>query len=114
VSTQPASTPSTSSTSAAISNPIIRELSLHQTFEQFRRAADDFRRDGRLTYGANKASFFNPDNCFIAVFSREERLIALLETGQGARRDLFTGNIIQNVEQHFAGNTLIWIQIRNN
>ena len=116
--TPPAPTPASPSTTApmqpsAISNPIVRELSSHLTFEQFRRAADNFRREGRLTYGANRASFFNPNNCFIAVFSSEKRLIALLDTGQGARRDLLSGNTIQNVEQHFAGNNLIWIQIRD-
>ena len=98
---------------SSIASPIARELTTCKTFEQFRKMADGFRRQGKLVYGANKASFVNPDNCFVAVFTSTQKLIALLDTGQGARKDLLTGNMIQNIEQHFAGNSLIWIQIRN-
>ena len=96
-----------------ISNPVARELATCTTLVEFRRMANGFRRQGRLVYGANKASFINPDNCFVAVFTREQRLIALLDAGQGARKNLLTGDTIQNVEQNFAGNNLFWIQIKN-
>jgi hypothetical protein len=96
---------------SAISNPVARELATCATFADFRRMADGLRRQGKLVYGA-KASFVNPDNCFIAVFSRDQRLLALLDTGR-ARKDLLSGNTIQNAEQHFAGNNLLWIQINN-
>jgi hypothetical protein len=94
-----------------ISNPVARELATCTTLVEFRRMANGFRRQGRLVYGENKASFVNPNNCLVAVFSREQRLIALLDTGQGARKELLTGDTIQNAEQHFAGNNLFWIQI---
>ena len=97
-----------------ISNPIARELATAQTLADFRRLADGFMRQGRLVYGTNRASFFNPDNCLIAVFSQEQRLIALLDVGRDERVDLLTGNTIRNPEVHFAGNSLFWIQIIGN
>ena len=105
----PVSIPSSPSSPSTISNPIARELATTQTFADFRRMADGFRRQGKLVYGTNKASFVNPDDCHVAVFSSDQRLIALVEAG----RDLLSGNTIQNVEQHFAENRLFWIHINN-
>ena len=108
----PRQTPMTLSSSLApIENPLVRDLATCQTYEQFRRTADGYRRQGKLIYGSNKTSFVYPHRCFIAVFSPDQRLIALLDTGDGARTDLLTGNTIQNSEQHFRGNYLFWIQI---
>ena len=107
----PASTPPPSA--STIANPVVRDLASCETFDQFRRMADGFKRQGKLIYGASKASFANPDQCLVAVFSPERKLIALLDAGQGARKDLMTGNTIQNAEQHFAGNNLFWINVNN-
>ena len=106
-----APTPISPTSSGISDHPVVRDLVTCQTFANFRRMADGFRRQGRLVYGENKASFVHPDNCFVAVFSPEQRLIALVDT---ERKDLITGNKIENVEQYFAGNNFLWIQILNN
>jgi len=98
---------------SSISNPIIRDLAACETFEQFRRTADGFKRQGKLIYGSNKSSFLNPDRCLVAVFTKEQKLIALLDIGQSARKDLLTGNTIQNIDRHFAEKTFYYIQIND-
>lgn len=98
---------------SVIADPVVRDLATCETFEQFRRMADGFRRQGKIVYGTNKTSFVNPENCFVAVFIAEQKLIALLDAGQISRIDLLTGNIIQNIEQQFPNNILFWIQIMN-
>lgn len=96
-----------------ITNPVIRDLVTCATFDQFRRMADGFRRQGKIVYGTNKASFVNLANCLVAVFTTEQKLIALLDAGQDSRMDFLTGKTIQNIEQQFTGNILYWIQIIN-
>jgi len=112
-----ASTPAPTSTPAltsSIADSVVRELATCETYGQFRRMADGFKRQGKLIYGTNKSSFGNPDKCLVAVFTSEQKLIALLDAGQNVRTDFLSGKTIQNVEQHFSGNTLFWIQINNN
>ena len=98
---------------SAISNPIIRDLATCEVFVQFQRKADGLRRQGKIVYGTKKTSFLNPDNCFVAVFTTEQILIAMLDTGQNSRIDLITGKTIQNPERQFADNILYWIQTIN-
>ena len=92
-----------------ITNPIIRDLVKCETFDQFRRTADGFRRRGKVVYGTNKASFVHPENCLVAVFNSGQKLIAFLDAGQDSRIDFLTGKTVQNIEQQFAGSILYWI-----
>jgi len=96
-----------------IADPVVRDLATSETFDQFRRMADKFRRQGKIVYGTNKASFVYPENCFVAVFTTEQKLIALLDTGKNSRIDFLTGKTVQNIEQQFTGNILYWIQTIN-
>ena len=98
---------------SAIANPIVRDLASCETFEQFRRTADGFKRQGKMVYGTNKTAFPNPENCHVAVFTSQQKLVALLDVGKHARTDLLTGQSIQNMEQRFAGHMLYWLQINN-
>ena len=105
--------PAIKSDLSVIDNPVVRDLANCDTFEQFRRMADGFRRQGKIVYGTNKTAFINPENCLVAVFTPEQKLIALLDTGQNSRIDLLTGQTIQNLEQQFTGNILYWIHVNN-
>jgi len=93
-----------------IAHPVVRDLADSRTFAQFRSKADSLRRQGKLVYGNRKTAFIHPENCHIAVFS-DRTLIALLGEGNNSRVDLLTGTTIQNPEQHYSGNEIIWIQI---
>jgi hypothetical protein len=98
---------------STISNPVARDLATCETFDQFRRMADGFRRQGKLIYGTNKASFSDIEKCFAAVFTSKQKLIALLDAGQTTRTDLLTGNAIANIERQFPAGIIYWIQINN-
>jgi len=115
----PTTTPETATTEpesaskpdlSTIANPVVRDLVKCDTFEQFRRLADGFRRQGKVVYGTNKTSFGYPEKCLVAVFTTDQKLIAFLDAGQNSRIDFLTGKTIQNVEQQFTGNILYWIQ----
>ena len=101
------------SDTSVIANPVIRDLATCETFDQFRRMADRFRRQGKIVYGTNKTSFMNPEDCFVAVFTTEQNLIAFLDAGQNSRINFLTGKTVQNIEQQFTGNILYWIQTIN-
>jgi len=114
-STPPTQTQTTSptienSSQSIIANPIVQNLAEGKTIDQFRRNAENWKRQGKLIYGARKTSFLSPEKCHIAVFS-SGTLIALLGEGNNSRVDLLSGKTIQNPEQHYSGNDLIWIQI---
>ena len=101
---------SDNSSRPTISNPIVQDLAGSGTSAQFQRNAENWKRQGKLIYGSRKTAFLSPDKCFIAVFS-SGTLIALLGEGNNSRVDLLTGQTVQNPEQHYSGNQLIWIQI---
>jgi len=105
--------PTTKPELSKIDNPIVRDLASCETFDKFRRTADGFKRQGKIVYGTNKTAFSNSDNCHVAVFTPEQKLVALLDTGKDSRTDFLTGQTIQNMEQRFVGNILYWIQINN-
>ena len=106
-------TPAAKTDLSGIVDPVVRDLASCETYEQFRSKASGYDRQGKLVYGMNKNSFVYPDKCHIAVFSSAQKLIALLDTGQGNRKDLLTGKDIQNAEHFFSGNILVWMQIKN-
>ena len=94
-----------------ITNPIMQDLADSKTHSRFISNADGWKRQGKLVYGNRKASFTRPDSCHIAVFSSSGILIALLGKGNNARMDLLSGKTIQNPEQYYKENQIIWIQI---
>ena len=95
----------------SIANPVIQDLSTSGTLVQFERKADGWARQGKLIYSSRKTAFVSPNNCHIAIFSSSRTLIALLGEGNASRTNLLTGETIQNPEQHYSGNQIIWIQI---
>ena len=94
-----------------IADPVVKDLADAGDYTQFVRKADSWKRQGKLIYGSRKTSFIRPDNCHIAVFSSSRTLIALLGEGNTSRKDLLTGKTIQNPEQHYSNDNLVWIQI---
>ena len=94
-------------------NPLVRDLATCETFEQFRRMADGLRRQGKIVYGTNKIAFTNLENCMVAVFTSEQKLIALLDKGQNSRIDFLTGKTVQDLEKQFVGNVFYWVQTIN-
>jgi len=106
-------TPAAKTDVSAIVDPVVRDLASCETYDQFRSKANGYNRQDKLVYGTNKNSFVYPDKCHIFVFSPEYKLIALLDAGQGNRKDLLNGKVILNAEQNFPGNILVWVQIKN-
>jgi len=109
---QPAPEPISSENSSlpVFSDPIVQNLASSGTFSQFQRYAENLKRQGKIIYGIRKTAFLKPDNCYIAVFS-SGTMIALLGEGNSSRVNFLTGETIQNPEQFYNGNQIIWIQI---
>jgi len=81
-------------------DPVLSELVACKDYNCVRRVA--------ITKGLVRGSklnssegFSNPEKCIIAVFTADEKLSALLDAGKGARKDLLTGETIQNPEQYY-------------
>ena len=67
---------------------------------------------GHLVYSRKPDSFENADQCYILVLDPVARkIIAFLDQGSRRRRDIMTGELIENANDHYQNMVLLWIQI---
>ncbi|MDR1169827.1 MAG: hypothetical protein LBK97_03230 [Prevotellaceae bacterium] len=96
-------------------SPVLKKLLACKTYKDVRRVATA---NGLIRGKINSSEGFgNPEKCIIAVFlSADSTLSALLDVGSGSRKDLMSGETIQNIEQHYSCETyfLWYLQQKNN
>ena len=95
-----ASAPKIDSNPVAAGNSVLQQLTSCKTYREVKRVAT---MNGlvRGEIGKGSSGFTNPENCIIAVFTKDGVLSALLDTGGSSRTDLLSGNTIQNPEQFY-------------
>ncbi|MDR0537613.1 MAG: hypothetical protein LBH04_06180 [Tannerellaceae bacterium] len=99
-SVHPVSSQNTAMVPVATDNPVLQELSACKNYKDVQRVA----RNNGLVAGESARGFAHPEKCIIAVFTAEDTLVALLDTGGNSRTDLLSGKTVQNPEQHYKGN----------
>ena len=96
----------------SIKNSTIEELVGCKTYDQVMQIA----RTHGLVVGRNSSKgFVYPEQCIIAVFTKGGQLTTLLDKGVNMRKDLLSGNEIQNPEYTNKGDenyNLLWIQVK--
>jgi len=66
--------------------------------------------DRRLRADRDSLSFFEPSTCFVFVVDPgAQRVEAVLEPGDGSRRNLRTGDPVPDWRNRYAGRDLIWV-----
>lgn len=59
-----------------------------------------------------KSSFSDPAKCYIIVFDKDAgKTVAILEPGTNGRKDLLSGEFIEEIAKKYKGKTSIWFQI---
>jgi len=93
---------------------VLQQLATCKTFQEVKQVAI---MNGlvRGKVGGGSKGFSNPDNCIIAVFTKNGTLSALLYPGGDSRVDLLSGNTVLYPEKYYdQGDYYLWYMQQNN